>query len=99
MALCSSNLRILMREYAHTLTVYTTTMGQRNLAQSFLAKLLGPEEHPPLRSQPTINPPSQLQNFISPSDRLPININARDPARQRLHYCVHYGNACTRHRN
>ncbi|KAG7058416.1 hypothetical protein JMJ77_0005792 [Colletotrichum scovillei] len=116
-ALCSSNLRILMREYAHTrppshhLTSLRCTLPPwvksepavpgscRNLAQSFLPKLLGPEEHPPLRSQPTINPPSQLQNFISPSDRLPININTRDPARQRLHYCVHCGNACTRHRN
>ncbi|KAK7451972.1 hypothetical protein Landi51_04634 [Colletotrichum acutatum] len=72
--------------------------GERNLALAFLPTLLGPEEHPHLRSQPAINPPSQLQNFISPSDRLPININKQDPARQRLHYCVHYGNACTRHR-
>ncbi|UQC83335.1 uncharacterized protein CLUP02_08830 [Colletotrichum lupini] len=34
MALCSSNLRILMREYAHTLTVYTTTMGQERASCS-----------------------------------------------------------------
>ncbi|EXF81158.1 hypothetical protein CFIO01_12801 [Colletotrichum fioriniae PJ7] len=75
-ALCTSNFRILgSNPYHHGSRASQLFQGPRNLALPFLPELLGPEEHPPLRSQPAINPPSQLGNFISPLDRLPININ------------------------